>query len=711
MNRYWSWGLGVVIVGGLVYVSIDHYKTKQAARPLYSTVQVKALFADEGPLYMSPQEPTPTQAVTVTLRSKNRNLTGAKVHVMDTVTHATQTIEMMKIGEDANGNYEFWQGEIPASKDAENYYFEADAEDNKIFYNGYGATKQIQADGNFQITPGFTTPSWAQKGVMYQIFPDRFANGDPSNDVQTGEYTWEGNPTVKKPWGADPETGDEGGEDQTVFFGGDLEGINQKLNYVMKRLGANILYLNPIFTADTNHRYDTTNYFQVDPHLGGNQALSQLTSDLHADKDNAGQQGRILLDGVFNHIGSQSPWFQDALKKGPASPYYNWFTFHPWPSRYATFAGVKNMPKLNYASVSLRNEIYAGLHSVAQTYLKAPYNIDGWRLDAAGHLGANGYDPESAKDYSDKTNHAVWRGFRKAVKGVNPNALIVGEWFENSQATPWLEGDQWDGSINYNGFLTPVSEWITGYSGTLNGRQINVSTLDKWLHSTLNQVPRPAQLVQVNQLSTHDVTRFAERAADKMNIKNYPRPGGGTFQAAYGGKPNIWKDALGAVMQMTYVGLPTIYYGDEYGMMGGGTNDAGKRWTFDWSKVSGKGDAVFQVYQKLIQIRHNNSALVDGSFMTLLTDDKQKVYAYARMDAKNRIIVILNNSGHDQTVTVPVADAGVVNGSTLQNITPELEGVSGPAAFKSDASGNIKVTVHANYALILKQAGSPLVAR
>ncbi len=675
----------------------------------YSTVQWNGLFSDQGPQYMTPQEPTSSQPVTVTLRTTHNNLTSANVVVYDLTTGSTTYIPMVNEGSDVNGVYDFWQAEIPPTGDPYYYYFQANDNSSTAYYNGYGpsstAPGTTATSGDFWVVPGFTTPSWAQTGVMYQIFVDRFYNGNTTNDVTNGAYSWYGNPTVQLSWGQDPELGNMGGTDQVAFAGGDLEGVDQKLPYITQSLGANILYLNPIFTANTNHKYDTQNYYQVDPHFGGNTALEQLITDVHNSTDPAGQSGKIVLDGVFNHTGASNAWFQSA-QASQSSQYYPYYTFTSWPNQYATFAGVSNLPKLNYGSSALQSQI----ENVAQTYLQSPYGIDGWRLDAPGHVGANGYDPEANGNYNDPTNHQWWTTFRTAVKSVNPNAFIFGEWFEGSQPYEWLNGTQWDSSVNYNGFLQPASEWITGYDDGFNANSISTTSLDTWLHDTLVQAPRPAQLVQVNELSTQDVPRFGERSASTINYKTYTTPSGSTFTEPYGGTPNYWKDYLGAFLQFTYVGLPTIYYGDEYGMMGGGTNDAGKRWTFDWSQVANGGNSVFQLYQQLVRMREKNSALQDGSFMTLVADNNTNVYSYARVDANQRFIVVLNNSNSTQTETIPAYEAGAAYGSTLTNVTPLVNGVTEPSSYTVDTNGNISVTSDGHYATILEQTGSTLTA-
>ncbi|WP_054968531.1 glycoside hydrolase family 13 protein [Alicyclobacillus ferrooxydans] len=698
--------VAVVAVAGLIgaYVagnptgtnttaSAGNLASSQAAQ---GQVNLNALFSDQGTLFFSPQEPTSSDPVKVTLRAAAGNLTSAQVVIVDAKTKKQTTLNMVKAGVDQNHEYEYWQATIPPNSDYENYYFVANSGSGTAYYSGNGATSELPSIGWFAIAPGFTTPKWAQDGVMYQIFVDRFYDGNPSNDVKTGEYSWYGNKTIQLKWGQDPETGDQGGEDQVAFSGGDLQGVQDKLPYLNNQLGVNILYLNPVFTAKTNHKYGVDNYFQVDPHFGGNQALSSLISSAHSDGD------KVILDGVFNHTGASNAWFQSA-QQSKKSPYYNWYTFTNCPSQYATFSGVSNLPKLNYANPAVINEV----DKIAQYWLSPPFNADGWRLDAAGHASGNGYDPEANGDYNDPINHQLWTDFRKAVKSTNPNALIFGEFWENSVALPWLKGNQWDGSINYGGFINPVSAWVTGKDLNMNPASLSPSDLENTFLTTLNSLPRPAQLVQVNQLGDHDTPRFGERAATAINTKTYPN--GTTFP--YGGTPNYRKDALGAMLQMTYPGLPTIYYGDEYGMMGGGTNDAGKRWPFNWSQT---GNSLFNVYQTLIAMRKADSALVDGSFMPLVADDTNDVFGFARVDANQRIIILLNDSNKPVTEKVNASATGALYGSTFKNVTPLLPGVTGDGGSGQggnatlNGKGNIEVTIPANYGVILTQKGGPL---
>ena len=621
----------------------EHQSTLAASND--NNVEWDGLFADQGPLYDSAPEPTCSTPVTLDFRTFHNDVTSVNVKYFDTADSSFHWVPLSFHANDATGTFDIWQGTIPASCSSKYYRFQINDGTATAWYNALGPSATEPASGDFYILPNFTTPSWAKNGVMYQIFPDRFYDGDPGNDVQTNQYTYYGSPTEKKSWGASPYA-DAGYSNSTVFFGGDLQGIDQKLGYIKKTLGANILYLNPIFTAPSDHKYDTQDYYNVDPAFGGNAALRQLVNDVHSSAN--GPQGYVVLDGVFNHTGTWDAWFNEyntypntlGADQSQSSPYYNYYTFQHWPDTYSTFLNVSSLPKLDYGSSgsAVRNAIYNTPGSVAQYWIRN-YGIDGWRLDAAQYADAGG------NNGSDATNHQIWQEFRNAVKGANPNAFIFGEYWGNANAwtngTPW----QWDAATNYDGFTQPVSEWITGEDYSGNAASISASQFDNWLRGTRANYPEDVQQVMANFLSSHDITRFGERA-------------GGDIQ----------KTELAAIFQMTYVGLPTIYYGDEYGMRGGADPD--DRRTFDWSQVS-SGNASIALFHKLIAMREAYPALRTGSYITLLTDDANKIYSFGRMDQKNRIAVVLNQDSQSHTVTIPAYQLSMMNGS---KVTDELTG-------------------------------------
>lgn len=633
-----------------------------------NNVEWAGLFHDQGPLFDSAPEPTANQAVTLTFRTYKGDITSANIKYYDSADGAFHWVAMHWVSNDATGAFDYWQGTVPASASEKYYRFQINDGTSTAWYNAAGTSSSEPSSGDFYIVPGFKTPDFMKNGVIYQVFPDRFYNGDTSNDVQTGQYTYGGQSTQKVAWGGSVfATG--GGSNNLVFFGGDLAGVDQKLGYIKQTLGANIVYLNPVFVSPTNHKYDTEDYYHVDPAFGSNATLQTLIADVHSTSN--GPKGYVLLDGVFNHTGDTNQWFDrynwwstQGAYESQSSPWYGYYTFQQWPGSYSSFYGYSTMPKLDYGASGsvVRNQIYGSASSVVKTWLASPYGIDGWRLDAPQYIDAGG------NNGSDATNHQIMAELRAAVKSVNANAEILGEFWGN--ASPWTSnGQEWDSALNYDGFTQPVSEWITGYDYSGNAASIPASQFDSWLHGTRANYPSNVQQTMANFLSSHDIQRFAQRA---------------------GG--DIWKTYLALIFQMTYVGTPTIYYGDEYGMQGG--NDPDNRRSFDWTQGTTTNAAV-ALTQKLIAIRNQYAALRTGSFMSLLTDDTNKLYAYGRFDQNHRIAVALNNDSTSHTVTVPVWQLSMTNGSTVTDL------LSGNTYTVS--GGTVTVAVNGHYGAILAQ--------
>ncbi|MBV9844362.1 MAG: glycoside hydrolase family 13 protein [Kutzneria sp.] len=631
-----------------------------------NNVEWNGLFHDQGPLYDTAQEPTCATPITLTFRTFHQDVTSVNIKYYDQADASFHWVPMSFSHNDATGRFDLYTGAIPASCSAKYYRFQINDGTATAWYNAAGPASTEPSAQDFYVLPGFTTPEWAKNAVMYQVFPDRFANGDPSNDVTTGEYTYLGQPTEHKNWGTSPAA-DPGYGNSTVFFGGDLRGVDQHLDYLKRTLGVDTVYLNPVFTAPSNHKYDTEDYDTVDPHLGGNGALSTLVSDIKSTAN--GPAGHIVLDGVFNHTGTWAKWFNKGsvwpgitgAYQCQCSPYYGYYTFQNWPNNYSSFLNAEpSLPKLDYGASgsAVREAIYGSPTSVAQEWIR-DHGIDGWRLDAAQYADSGGGSG------SDATDHQIWSEFRNAVKAAKPDAFIVGEQWGN--ANSWTTGGQWDGATNYDGFTQPVSEWITGNDYQDSPASISTSRFDTWLRDTRANYPAQVQQVMSNHLSNHDITRFGTRA---------------------GG--DIWKTYLADFFQMTYVGIPTIYYGDEYGMQGG--VDPDDRRTMDWSKATGDNAAV-ALLGKLVTIRKTYPALRSGSFLSLGTDDANKLYAYGRMDARNRIAVLLNNDSTAHSYTLPVYQLSVTDGTTM------VDALSG-AAYRV-SNGQIKVMVDGHYGAIL----------
>jgi alpha-glucosidase len=636
-------------------------------------VERSYLFSDQGTMYDSEPEPTATSPVTVTLRVCRGDVTGANIKYYDGADSSFHRVAMRRVSTDPTGVFDYWQGTVPPSRSEKHYRFEIRDRSAIVWLNAAGITSSEPSSGDFFIIPGFRTPDWMKNGVVYQIFPDRFYDGDTSNDVTDGQYTYGGCATERHAWGTSVFAKAKGCN-SAVFFGGDLAGVDRKLGYIKQTLGADIVYLNPIFRSPSNHKYDTQDYYQVDPAFGTAATLQHLIADIHGSAN--GPPGYIILDGVFNHSGDSNCWFErqtyDSLScphpgafRSQSSRYYGYYTFQSWPDAYSTFAmSVPSMPKLNYGASgsAVRAQIYGSRTSVMQNYLRAPYHIDGWRLDVAQSLDADG------NDGSDPTNHAIMRELRAAVTSVNPHAEILGEYWHD--ASPWLDdGKEWDGAMNYNGFTNPVSEWLCGKDEYGQKAAISPTRFDDWLRASRADLPVGVQETMTNELGSHDTIRFRTRC-------------GGDIRKTY----------LGLIFQFTYVGTPTIYYGDEYGMQG--ANDPDDRRTFDWSRAD-TGDPAVALTHRLALIRGRYPALRTGSFMSLLADDVRQTYAFGRLDASHRIAVVLNNASGATTVTIPAYRLSMTDGSGVRDL---LTGRTYQVR-----NGRLTVNVAGYYGAILEQ--------
>ena len=430
----------------------------------------------------------------------------------------------------------------------------------------------------------FTPPAWVKDAVFYQIFPERFANGNP--DIS---------PTNVEPWGGTPRPDN--------FFGGDLQGVIDHLDHLTE-LGITGIYFTPVFTATTNHKYDTEDYMQVDPHFGDVDTLKRLVDACH-------ERGiRVLLDAVFNHAGRTFAPFVDVLEKGEDSEYKNWFHIREYPLQvvnniptYDAFAFEPLMPKLN----TEHPEVKEYLLKVAEYWIKE-VGIDGWRLDVANEV-----------------DHEFWRDFRKVVKRANPEAYILGEiWHESA---PWLEGDKFDAVMNYP-FTDAVLDFFV--YGTLDAEGFAHS-----IGRQLSRYPLQASEVAFNLLDSHDTARLLTVAEGDKNVMK-----------------------LAALFQFTFMGTPCIYYGDEIGMDGGGDPDCRK--CMEWNPERQDRD-LFNFYRKLIEIRGSHPALRTGRFSFLEAGPQGSKLAYERSLGDDLIIVLINTDETAQTFRLDVPERDWVN--------------------------------------------------
>lgn len=643
------------------------------------TINRQALFADENEEFRIPAEPDAGQVVTLRFRTARDNI--------DYVYYQEEGVEqeeaLRKAGADDLFDYYEYKKEVPNAQ--VKYHFRVVKGQEFCYYNRLGVCTEAQERFDYLITPGFHTPEWAKGVVMYQIFVDRFCNGDVSNDVEDCEYVYIGRPVYRvKNWEQNPSTMDVG-----CFYGGDLQGVWNKLDY-LKGLGVEVIYFNPLFVSPSNHKYDTQDYDHIDPHYGrivkdggdlvdpqaGNNEKASRYRIRSADPENlkasdeffarfveeVHRRGmRVIMDGVFNHCGSFNKWldregiYQDSGCYEPGayvseeSPYRTFFKFHDgstWPnnSHYEGWWGHDTLPKLNYKDASTK--LYQYVMEIAKKWVSPPYNVDGWRLDVAADLG-----------HTSEFNHKFWKDFRKAVKEANPDAIILAEHYGDPES--WLQGDQWDTVMNYDAFMEPVTWFLTGmekhsdeYNENMYG---NGETFFYSMFYHMSRMQTQSVQIAMNELSNHDHSRFLTRTNRKVG-----RIGTAGPDAAQAGvNKGIFREAV--LIQMTWPGAPTVYYGDEAGLCG--WTDPDNRRTYPWGREDLE---LIEFHRYMISLHKRCPALRKGSVKRLSAD--YQFISYGRFSGCNRCVVAVNNGDVQKEVKLSVWELGITDEDTLTRV-------------------------------------------
>lgn len=568
---------------------------------------------------------TPKLGETVGLRLRTATIAPIKRVLLRTFPDGEQLVTVMHRAA-ATPDAQWWEIDSPIREPTVHYRFVIEAEDGVWWYTAAGpVTLEPRDISDFRILADYHVPSWLHGAIFYQIFPDRFADGQPESNPRPEEYEYRGARPQTYPWETSPDTEQPF---SLVFYGGDLPGITAHLDY-LQALGVNTLYLNPIFTAYSNHKYDVADYDHVDPHFGGNEALAQLAEALH-------QRGmRYILDIVPNHCGYWHPWFQTA-RTNPTAAEAAYFTFHNHPDDYESWLGVWSLPKLNYQSEELRGRIYADSNAVFRKWLREPFWADGWRVDVANMLGRQG---------AIQLGITINQGIRQAVKETNPEAYLVGENFFD--ASPQLQGDQLDGVMNYMGFTIPLWHWLNQYHLGAHGLKEPVSSpvpyptsslIATW-QDRLSSVPWVITLQQYNQLDSHDVPRIRTIVGENDALHR-----------------------LAVIVQFTLPGLPAIYYGDEIGLV----NDPhlAQRGCMVWDESRWDTD-LLAFHQQLIALRKASPALQTGGFQILMVEPDS--FAYQREGDRGRVLVIAHRSSAPRPATpLPVIHANLPNGTRFR---------------------------------------------
>ena len=675
------------------------------------TINRAAIFSDGTGNFVNPAEPEINSQVEILCRT-GRDDAEKVTAVVDGVCYDMYVKER-------NSQFDYYAVTLSLESHQISYHFQIEKRGELICYNRQGVVDEINPYFDFCIIPGFHTPAWAKGAVMYQIFVDRFYNGDSSNDVVDREYSYIGEPVTRvKDWNKMPAS-----MGVREFYGGDLKGIWEKLDY-LQDLGVEVLYLNPIFVSPSNHKYDTQDYDYVDPHYGvitkdGGEVLPEGDLDnSHAERyiqrvvnkenleasnaffasfvEEVHKRGmKVILDGVFNHCGSFNKWLdrekiydRDAsYEKGAFltkdSPYHDFFHFYPdgsWPdnTHYDSWWGNDTLPKLNYEE---SEKLASYVMRIAKKWVSEPYNVDGWRLDVAADLG-----------HSEDYNHGFWRKFRESVKKANPEAIILAEHY--GDPSPWLDGSQWDTVMNYDAFMEPVSWFLTGmekHSDMAAPDMIGDSSAFFGAMTDYGaRFTMPSAQVAMNELSNHDHSRFLTRTNKKVGRTAFAGP----RAADMGVNTAVMRQAV--VMQMTWVGAPTLYYGDEAGVCG--WTDPDNRRSYPWGREDNE---LIRFHKEMIRIHRDYQVFKTGSMLYLHSENG--LIVYGRFQGEEKAVIVVQTGGTQREIQVDVWRLGLKDGEKIASMmATDQQGFSLEARVLTVKDGKVSIPVGENGAVLYK---------
>ena len=609
-------------------------------------------------------------------------------------------------------HFDFYYADLE-DRDYLKYYFKIIDGKNTLFFTRFGITDYLKEDALFEYNKNFTLPDWAKGALMYQIFIDRFNRGDETNDVVDDEYIYIGLPVKhKENWNEYPSNFDVG-----YFYGGDLAGVLQKLDY-LRDFGVEVIYFNPLFVSPSNHKYDTQDYDYIDPHIGvivedadgvlgeydtdnknAVKYVKRVTSKKNLEASNElfirlveeahKRNIKVIIDGVFNHCGSFNKWmdkegiYKRADDKYPIGAYWSkesefrsYFNFIG--DEYDGWWGHDTLPKLYYEnSKKLVDEVL----NIAKKWVSPPFNVDGWRLDVAADLG-----------YSHEFNHIFWSMFREAVKSANNDAVILAEHYGDPSF--WLDGKCWDGVMNYDGFMEPVSWFLTGLEKHSDREDMNLKgNADSFflmLKNALGKMPYDSILVSMIQLSNHDHSRFLTRTNGIVGRINSHK----SEDAKSGVKLEVMRQAI--MMQITLPGAPTVYYGDEVGVCG--FTDPDSRRTYPW----GNENLELLEYHRYMNKWHRiRKELKTGSLIRLISTGG--VVCYARVLKDNISVVIINAGEYTAKTDIPLYLTGMRDNAVISRViyTNKVGYNVGRVTYINDNGYlNFEIEPHSGYLLV-----------
>ncbi len=655
----------------------------------------EAIFCDETEEYRIPVEPEAGGTVILRVRT-------AKDDVKQ-VWLATHAMEKELTKTNSEGCFDYYEAELELGEEPVSYWFCIADEEEFCEYNRLGVNGDKNEASLFRVVPGRKLPDWARGAVMYQIYVDRFCDGNPSNNVKTEEYNYLDHAALAVPsWDSLPEP-----FDVHRFYGGDLQGILDKLDY-LQNLGVEVLYLNPVFVSPSNHKYDCQDYDAIDPHLaviekdGDYRVRVTAQANLEASNaffasfvDEVHRRGmRVIIDGVLNHCGSFHKWMNKArvyreaegypqgAYESEESPYRDYFYFSSqcWPDNknYEGWWGHDTLPKLNYEG---SEKLWQEVLEIGRKWVSAPYYVDGWRLDVAADLG-----------HSMETNHRFWQEFRQAVREANPDAVVLAEHYGDPYA--WIHNGEWDTVMNYDAFMEPLTWYLTGMEKHSDSFRPDLRANSEafWAQMSGSMYRLDGGLqIAMNQLSNHDHSRFLTRTNHMEG-----RLGNRTSEEA-GEGVEICAMYQAVIMQMTWPGAPTLYYGDEAGLCG--WTDPDNRRPYPWGHENKE---LLKLYRTAIRIHRSRHCLRTGSFYRLTGEGA--VIAYGRSQRTERIVTVVNAGETASAVTIPVWKTGAaLDGSFYNLLRTGTDGFDQKKDSFAVKNGLLQITMEGHSSMILEE--------
>ena len=636
-------------------------------------INKEALFSDTTEDYVYPPEPSAYGEVTIRFRSARNNI--------DRVFFVCKDEKHIMLKTETDNYFDYYSYSVQLDNEKLTYYFEVRVGRIDCYYDTRGVCKDINEYYHFQLIPGFKTPDWAKGAVFYQIYVDRFYNGDPSNDVLSNEYQYIGDKTVKvEDWNKYPAA-----MGVREFYGGDLQGVLDKMDY-LQDLGVDVIYFNPLFVSPSNHKYDIQDYDYIDPHVGvivhdegellhpdqkenrfASRYIERVSDRRNLEASNelfarvvkeAHDRGmKVILDGVFNHCGSFNKWmdreriYENApgYEKGAYvaqdSPYHNYFHFHdnhewPYNGSYDGWWGHDTLPKLNYEN------------------------------------------SQQLEDYI----------LSIARKMANPDAIVLAEHYGSPK--DWLQGDEWDTVMNYDAFMEPVTWFLTGmqkhsddYREDLRG---NADSFWGAMQHHSASFTTPSLQVAMNELSNHDHSRFLTRTNRKVGRSNTLGP----EAANVGVNKAVMREAV--VIQMTWPGAPTIYYGDEAGVCG--FTDPDNRRTYPWGHED---QELIAFHKEIIRIHKAHREFLTGSIKHMESD--YNVIGYGRFTREGQSVILVNNNDYEITKELFVWHLGVPKECMIkQLLLTTADGFTTEEKEYPVRSGKVSITLPPTSAIILR---------